>query len=88
MDRREFAASLSDDQREFIKNMRDSHINAARLDVECYKDYGKKHYFDTLEVNIVAAQSFNFLLNEKLPDSYRSVYADYREIFCQREAGK
>lgn len=60
MDRREFAASLSDDQREFIKNMRDSHINAARLDVECYKDYGKKHYFDTLEVNIVALSHLIF----------------------------
>ena len=88
MDRREFAASLSDEQREFIENMRDDHINAARLDVECYKDYGKEHHFATLEVNIVAAQSFNFLLNEKLPDSYRSVYSDYREIFYQREAVK
>lgn len=88
MTKKEFAASLSDEQREFIENMRDGHINAARLDVECYKDYGKEHYFATLEVNIVAAQSFNFLLNEKLPDSYRSVYADYREIFRQREEGK
>ena len=56
--------------------------------MECHKDYGKEHHFATLEVNIVAAQSFNFLLNEKLPDSYRSVYADYIEIFRQREEGK
>ena len=65
--------------------MRDGHINAARLDVEYYKDWRFERDFKIIETNIVAAQAFNFLLNEKLPDSYRNVYADYKEISNQRK---
>ena len=55
MDRGEFAASLSDGQREFITTMRDGHINAARLDVEYYKDWRFERDFKIIETNIVAA---------------------------------
>ena len=84
MDRGEFAASLSEEQEEFIEKMRDLYIKCACADLDDYKKWGLEYDFKMLERGLSAARAFHFLLNQELPDSYAKVYADYEEILNQR----
>ena len=87
MDRGEFAASLSDEQREFIEGMRDDAVKAGKSHMNGYKEVQYEFYFGALERNIAAAQAYHFLLNEIMPDSFKETYDEYEEIARKRWGG-
>ncbi len=80
MDRGEFAASLSDEQLEFIKMMRDDALEEAKMYMDTYKEHGINIFFEFLTRNIAVAERFHFLLNEPVPDAYIKIYTDYVNI--------
>lgn len=88
MDRGNFYASLSDEQREFIEGMRDDAVKAAKSCMNGYKEQQYDFYFGTIERNMAVAQAYHFLLNEFMPDSFKEAYDEYEKIARQRRGDK
>lgn len=85
MDRREFAASLSDGQREFIEALRDEFIKEAEKCYERYIKWSEECDFDELTYNIYAANVFTFMLNETLPSAFQKIEEAYLDLINKRK---
>ena len=85
MDRAEFAASLSDEQREFIEETRDAFIRDAETCYECYKSFDKEYYFDELTYSIYSANVLTFILNAPLTSAIQKIEEAYVDLIDKRK---
>lgn len=80
MDRGEFAASISEEQEEFIFHRRDGFLKLAKTCINEYKDNPSEEIFRRIEDNLLSANTLHFLLNQRPIWEYNKTYEEYHNI--------
>lgn len=80
MDRGEFAASLSEEQEEFIAHRRDGHLKLANTCINGYKHNPSDEFIRRIDVHLSCASAFHYLLNGLPPWEYFEANTEFKEI--------
>lgn len=80
MDRGEFAASLSEEQEEFIDNRRDAYLQLANTCINECKDNPSEELIRRIEVSLECAKELHILLNRYAPLEYLKEKQELQEI--------
>ena len=80
MDRGEFAASLSEEQEEFIASRRDRLLKITNICIEEYKSNPTDKNLRRIEDNWLSASTLHFLLNKYPLWEYTELYKEYQDI--------
>lgn len=80
MDRGEFAASISEEQEEFIANRRDAYLQLANTCINECKDNPSEELIRRIEVSLECAKELHILLNRYAPLEYLKAKQELQEI--------
>ncbi len=80
MDRGEFAASLSEEQEEFIAHRRDGHLKLANTCINEYKDNPSDEFIRRIDVHLSCASALHYLLNGVPPLEYFEANKEFTDI--------
>ena len=85
MDRGEFAASLSEEQEEFIANRRDRLLKIANICIEEYKSNPTDKNLRRIEDSLLCANEVHCLLNLCLTREFEEAYGWYKDVILKLE---
>ena len=85
MDRGEFAASLSEEQEEFIASRRDKLLEVANICIEEYKSNPTDKNLRRIEDSLLCANEVHFLLNLRLTRKFEETYGWYKDVILKLE---
>lgn len=80
MDRGEFAATLSEEQEEFIAHRRDEHLKLVNTCIDEYKNNPSEELIRRIESNLTCASTLHYLLNRFAPSEYFKANKEYTDI--------
>ena len=80
MDRGEFAASISEEQEEFITYRRDAYLQLANTCINEYKDNPSEELIRRIEASLECAKELHILLNRYAPLEYLKAKQELQEI--------
>ena len=80
MDRGEFAATLSEEQEEFIAHRRDEHLKLVNTCIDEYKNNPSEELIRRIESNLTCANTLHYMLNRFAPSEYFKANKEYTEI--------
>ena len=83
MDRGEFAASLSEEQEEFIDNRIEGFLTLMNTCINEYKDNPSAEALRRIEDNWLSASTLHFLLNKYPLWEYTELYVESIKIFLK-----
>lgn len=80
MDSGEFAASISEEQEEFITYRRDAYLRLANTCINEYKDTPSEELIRRIQANLACVSALNYLLNQFAPLESRKAYQELTDI--------
>lgn len=80
MDRGEFAASISEEQEEFIANRRDAYLQLANTCINEYKDNPSEELIRRIQSNLACVSALDYLLNQFASLESSKAYQEFTDI--------
>lgn len=80
MDRWEFAASLSEEQEEFIANRIDAYLQLVNRCMDEYKNNPSEEFIRRIESNLACADCLNILSNQDLTSVHMKIHEDFATL--------
>lgn len=80
MDRGEFAASLSEEQEEFIANRIDAYLQLVNRCIDEYKNNPSEEFIRRIESNLACADCLNILSNQDLTSVHIKIHGEFATL--------